>query len=76
MQHASCLADQGQYAEAKAIEREVLAVWKRVLEDEHPDTLTSAGNLARSLSDQGKHVETEAVTREKQKSNKRKRSGR
>ncbi len=34
---------------------------KRVLGAEHPDTLTSAGNLAASLSDQGKHAEAERM---------------
>ena len=36
----------GQYAEAERIEREVLGVRRRVLGDEHPSTLTSAGCLA------------------------------
>jgi hypothetical protein len=34
---------------------------KRVLGAEHPDTLTSANNLATNLSDQGKHVEAEQM---------------
>ena len=44
----------GQYAEAERIQREVLDVRRRVLGDEHPDTLNSASNLATSLSGQGK----------------------
>ena len=36
---------------------------RRVLGEEHPDTLTSAGNLASSLSDQGKHAEAEEMLR-------------
>ena len=40
----------GQYAESERINREVLAVRRRVLGDEHPDTLSSAGLLATLLS--------------------------
>jgi hypothetical protein len=36
----------------------------RVLGAEHPDTLTTASNLASSLSHQGKHVEAERIRRE------------
>ena len=41
--------------------REVLAARKRVQGEEHPNTLTTAGNLASSLSDQGKHAEEEGL---------------
>ena len=44
--------------------REVLAVQKRVLRAEHPGTLTTANNLASSLSRQGKHAEAEEMRRE------------
>ncbi len=43
---AECRRCDGQYAEAEGIEREVLGVTRRVLGEEHPQTLTSAGNLA------------------------------
>ncbi len=46
------------------IEREVLAVLKRVLGPEHPHALTSAANLSGSLSEQGKHAEAEQIKRE------------
>jgi hypothetical protein len=46
---AWCRRSDGQYADAERIGREVLAVTRRVLGEEHPDTLTSAGNLATSL---------------------------
>jgi hypothetical protein len=38
---------------------EILCVNRRVLREEHPDTLllVAAGNLAQSLSDQGKHAD-------------------
>jgi hypothetical protein len=39
----------GQYAEAERIHREVPGVERRVLGEEHPNTLTSAGKLAQSL---------------------------
>jgi hypothetical protein len=46
------------------MEREVLAVRKRVLGAEHPITLTTAHNLAASLMHQGKHDEAEKMGRE------------
>jgi hypothetical protein len=45
--------------EAEQINREVLAVRKRVLGPEHPDTLASASNLAAALSRQMKHAEAQ-----------------
>jgi hypothetical protein len=51
---AECRRFDGQYADAERINREVLGVRRRVLGEEHRDTLTSANNLARSLSDQRK----------------------
>jgi len=45
------------------MQREVLAVWRRVLGAQHPDTLTAASNLAISLSRQ-KHAEAEEMQRE------------
>ena len=41
--------------------REVLAVRKRVLGAEHPDTLTAAGNLQQYLSRSVKHAEEEGI---------------
>jgi hypothetical protein len=61
---ANSLTCQGRYAEAEAIEREVLAVRRRVLGAEHPNTLTSASHLACSLSNQGRHAEAEQIERE------------
>ena len=46
---AMSLSDQGKYADAERIEREVHEVEKRVLGAEHPATLTSASNLASYL---------------------------
>ena len=52
---AACRVRDGEYAEAERIQREVLGVRRRVLGEEHPYTLTSAGDLAQSLSYQGKY---------------------
>ncbi len=46
---AASLFNQGKYAEAERIQREVYAVQKRVLGAEHPSMLTSANNLVRCL---------------------------
>ena len=50
---AASLVRQGKYDEAEKMQREVLAVRKRVLGAEHPETLTTANNLAASLKRQG-----------------------
>jgi hypothetical protein len=49
---ADSLWGQGKCAEAEKMQREVLAVEQRVLGADHPDTLSTAGNLALSLSGQ------------------------
>ena len=49
---ADSLARQGKYDEAEKMEREVLALKQRVLGADHPDTLSTAGNLAYYLSRQ------------------------
>jgi len=49
---AQSLACQGKYDEAVAMERDVLAAKQRVLGADHPDTLTSADNLAASVKSQ------------------------
>jgi tetratricopeptide (TPR) repeat protein len=55
---------EGRYAEAERIIREVLGVSRRVLGEEHPDTLTHASNLAKSLWNQGKFAGAERIHRE------------
>jgi hypothetical protein len=52
---------QGKHAEAELIHREVLGTRRRVLGEEHPNTLTSASNLALSLSHQVKHAEADEM---------------
>ncbi len=49
------------HADAERIQREVLDARRRVLGEEHPNTLTAANNLAHSLSLQGKYVEAEQM---------------
>jgi hypothetical protein len=44
--------------------REVLEVRRRVLGEEHPDTLTSSNNLGTSLSDQGMYADAERIHRQ------------
>ena len=52
---------QGKYAQAEAIQREVIGVQKRVLGADHPKTLTTANNLASSLFVQGQLTEAERM---------------
>jgi hypothetical protein len=61
---ARALDNQGKHAEAETIYRDVLAVMRRVLGPEHPDTFVIANNLANALSDQGKHTEALTMCRE------------
>ena len=61
---ADCRRSNGKYAEAERIERQVLGVLRRVLGEEHPDTLTTAANLATSLCKQGQYAEAERIERE------------
>ena len=50
---AECRRRDGEYAEAERIQWEVLGARRRVLGEEHLDTILSANNLAQSLSQQG-----------------------
>src|ERR1035441_1097109 len=50
---ASYLGQIGNYAEARALEQQVLEARKRVLGGEHPDTLTARANLARWTGEAG-----------------------
>jgi hypothetical protein len=61
---AQCREQDGEYAEAERIGRNVLDVWRRVLGEEHPATLRSAAHLASALSRQGKHADAERIQRE------------
>ncbi|MEO5376095.1 MAG: tetratricopeptide repeat protein, partial [Alphaproteobacteria bacterium] len=50
---AGTLRSQGDLAGARALQEQALAVRRRVLGVEHPDTLTSMSNLAETLRSQG-----------------------
>ena len=52
---------QGKHAEAELIEGEVLGVRRRVLGEEHPDTLNSEYNVALLISDLGQYAEAERM---------------
>jgi tetratricopeptide (TPR) repeat protein len=53
----------GQYAEAERIGRRAVAAREEALGREHPETLTSIGQLGSVLLSQGKHKEAEAMHR-------------
>jgi hypothetical protein len=46
---AWALRDMGRHAEARKLDEDTLARYRRVLGDDHPHTLRSAGNLAADL---------------------------
>jgi tetratricopeptide (TPR) repeat protein len=52
------------YDEARKLHRETLEIRRRVLGQDHPDTLTSMHNLANAYSSQGRHDEAEKLCRE------------
>ena len=57
------LRDQGKYAEAEPLYRNALAIRRRVLGEDHPDTATSYNNLALPPRGQGKYAEAEPLYR-------------
>ena len=52
---AWALRDMGRYAEARDLDEDTLARRRRVLGEDHPDTLTSANNLAIDLRNLGEY---------------------
>jgi Cdc6-like AAA superfamily ATPase len=58
---ASALYSDGRYREAEELEVQVMQTTKRVLGDEHPDTLTSISNLALTYKSQGRWKEAEEL---------------
>ena len=52
---------QGKYAQAEALQSQVMEIKQRVLGPEHPDTLRSMYNLARIYSDERKYASAEAL---------------
>ncbi|RFU27453.1 hypothetical protein B7463_g8883, partial [Scytalidium lignicola] len=59
-----CLYISGKYSEAEPIYRQTLALRKKVLGPEHPNTLMSMNNLAMLLDSQGKYDEAEPIFRQ------------
>jgi hypothetical protein len=55
------LYSDGRYGEAEELDVEVMRMRKRLLTDEHPDTLTSMHNLAFTLQLQARHREAFAL---------------
>jgi len=58
------LCQQGKYAQAAQLRTNILDIHRRVLGDDHPDTLISIGNMASRLASQGKLAEAEPYLRE------------
>ncbi|KAK4119091.1 hypothetical protein N657DRAFT_650498 [Parathielavia appendiculata] len=51
---ASTYQNQGRWKEAESLEVQVMETSKRVLGEEHPDTLTSMANLAHTWKSQAR----------------------
>ncbi|KAK7177485.1 kinesin light chain [Paraphaeosphaeria sporulosa] len=58
---AMTLYDDGRYEEAEELQVQVMQTMKRVLGDEHPDTLTRMANLASTYWNQGRWKEAEEL---------------
>jgi tetratricopeptide (TPR) repeat protein len=58
---AATLSGDGRYEEAEELQVQVMQACKRMLTDEHPDTLASIANLALTYSSQGRWKEAEEL---------------
>ncbi|KAF5847210.1 hypothetical protein GGP41_003446 [Bipolaris sorokiniana] len=58
---ATSLYNDGRYKEAEELDVQVMQMRKRVLGDEHPNTLTSTNNLAFTLQSQARREEALAL---------------
>jgi tetratricopeptide (TPR) repeat protein len=58
---AETLEDQGKHAEAQPLFEQALAIRRRLLTDEHPDTAASYNNLATNLYPQGKYARAQTL---------------
>ncbi|KAI0615824.1 TPR-12 multi-domain protein, partial [Pyrenophora tritici-repentis] len=58
---AATYRNQGRWKEAEELQVQVLQTSKRVLTDEHPDTLSSMNNLALTYWNQGRWKEAEEL---------------
>jgi hypothetical protein len=57
------MSSQGRPEEAEVLNRHVMEVRKRILGEEHLDTLISMNNLSKTMSDQGRHGEATEIHR-------------
>jgi tetratricopeptide (TPR) repeat protein len=64
MAEADRLDQRARYAEAEPLLRQALAIRRKVLGEQHPDTATSLDNLAGNLYYQGKYPEAETLYRQ------------
>jgi tetratricopeptide (TPR) repeat protein len=53
---------QGRYSEAEPLYLQALALWKRLLGEEHPDVARSLNNLAALYDSQGRYSEAEPLS--------------
>ena len=58
---AETFRNQGHWNEAEKLQVVVMETMKRVLGDEHPDTLTSMANLEATFRSQGRRNEAEKL---------------
>jgi hypothetical protein len=58
---AATYQSQGRWTEAEELEVQAMETRKRVLGQEHPDTLTSMANLASMYRGQGRWIEAEEL---------------
>ncbi|KAH7110139.1 kinesin light chain 3 [Dendryphion nanum] len=58
---AMALQNDGRFSEAEQLFLQVMDTWKRILGDEHPDTLTSMANLALTFWNQGRWKDAEEL---------------
>jgi Tfp pilus assembly protein PilF len=63
-EQAESLYEKGKYAEAHPLLEKALAIRRRLLGEDHPETATSHSNLAGNLDMQGKCVEAEPLHRQ------------
>ncbi|RII22471.1 hypothetical protein CUC08_Gglean000061 [Alternaria sp. MG1] len=68
---AIALYSDGRYEEAEELQMQVMETMKRVLSDEHPDTLTSMANLAATYWNQGRWTEAEELQMQVMETSKR-----
>jgi len=58
---AGTLDAQEKHAEAEALYRKALALARKVLGEEHPDTIAAHANLASALDQQGRFAEAQPL---------------